>query len=257
MTAHTDFDKNGWKKDTSTIAHPATGANDPKSEAALSRREQLLEVLVFLFLIVPSMILSFVAVKHGALSFGLTAYATIMRDLALVGLILFFLRRNHEPIQQIGWIRGHWKKEIGIGIVLFIPMFFLIPVLENALQQIGFTGPAAPLPSYLTEKGLGEAVLAFILVIVVAVAEETIFRGYLILRFQSVAGGAQSAAVLSAIIFSLGHGYEGTAGAITVGFMGLYFAAVYLWRASLVAPVVMHFLQDFIGIVLAPLLGVK
>jgi len=42
-----------------------------------------------------------------------------------------------------------------------------------------------------------------------------------------------------------------------VGGMGLVFALVYLWRGSLVAPIVMHFLQDFIGIVLAPWLGLK
>jgi uncharacterized protein len=39
--------------------------------------------------------------------------------------------------------------------------------------------------------------------------------------------------------------------------MGLVFAWVYMRRKSLVAPIVMHFLQDFTGIVLAPLLGLK
>jgi membrane protease YdiL (CAAX protease family) len=63
--------------------------------------------------------------------------------------------------------------------------------------------------------------------------------------------------VLSAAIFALGHGYEGSAGVVTVGVMGLAFALVYLWRQSLVAPMVMHFLQDFIGIVLLPMLGMK
>jgi membrane protease YdiL (CAAX protease family) len=29
---------------------------------------------------------------------------------------------------------------------------------------------------------------------------------------------------------------------------------VYLWRGSLVAPIVMHFLQDFLAIVLLPIL---
>jgi membrane protease YdiL (CAAX protease family) len=230
---------------------------DLEAGAELSRKEQLLELLVFLFLIVPSMIFSFVAVKQGALSFGLTAFATIMRDLALVGLILFFLRRNHEPIQRIGWTAKHWRKEIGLGIALFIPMFFAIPVLEEALQQAGFTAPSTPLPSFLTAKDVVQLVLAFILVVVVAVAEETIFRGYVILRFGFVTKSARAAALLSAVLFSLGHGYEGTAGVVTVGFMGLFFALVYLWRWSLVAPVVMHFLQDFMGIVLAPLLGMK
>lgn len=60
--------------------------------------------------------------------------------------------------------------------------------------------------------------------------------------------------VLSAVIFSLGHGYEGTAGVIKVGMMGLISALVYVWRGSLVAPMVMHFLQDFLSIVLLPLL---
>jgi membrane protease YdiL (CAAX protease family) len=69
--------------------------------------------------------------------------------------------------------------------------------------------------------------------------------------------GPAWAALLSAFIFSLGHGYEGSSGVVTVGAMGFVFALVYLWRGSLVAPMVMHFLQDFIGIVLVPLLGLK
>jgi len=34
-------------------------------------------------------------------------------------------------------------------------------------------------------------------------------------------------------------------------------ALVYLWRGSLMAPIVMHFLQDFLSFVLSPLLGLK
>jgi len=44
---------------------------------------------------------------------------------------------------------------------------------------------------------------------------------------------------------------------VTVGVMGAVFAVIYLWRRTLVAPVVIHFLQDFLSIVLLPLLGVK
>jgi hypothetical protein len=53
-----------------------------------------LEVFVFLFLIVPSMVLSFFAVKKGDMSFGLVSVATILRDLSLVSLILFFSWRQ-------------------------------------------------------------------------------------------------------------------------------------------------------------------
>ena len=59
------------------------------------------------------------------------------------------------------------------------------------------------------------------------------------------------------MIFSLGHGYEGASGMVTVGVLGFVFAVVYLWRESLVAPITMHFLQDFMGVVLVPLLSLK
>jgi len=103
---------------------------------------------------------------------------------------------------------------------------------------------------------MAQSLLASLLVIVVAAAEETIFRGYLILRLQAVTA-SPAAAVFSSVTFALGHGYEGSAGVVTVGVMGLVLALVYLWRQSLVAPMVMHFLQDFIGTVLLPMLGMK
>jgi membrane protease YdiL (CAAX protease family) len=224
------------------------------SGVQLNRKEQALEVSVFLFLILPSMALSFFAVKQGTLSFALTAVATIMRDLGLLSLILFFLWRNREPIRQIGWTPGSGWREIPLGIALSIPLFCGAILLERALQGLGFSVPATPTPSFLAARGISEILLAFVLVVVVAITEETIFRGYLILRFRAATASCAAAVLLSAAIFSLGHGYEGSAGVVTIGVMGLVLALVYVWRKSLVAPIVMHFVQDFISIVVVALL---
>ena len=236
-----------------------TGLNNSKKVSRdspqLNCREQLVEVSVFLFLIVPSMVLSFFAVKQGSLSFVLVAFATILRDLALVSLILFFVWRNGEPISWIGWTFKNAWKEMGLGIGLYIPFFFAAGLFESALRVAGLSVPSTPLPSFMAARGMGELLLAIALVAVVALAEETIFRGYLILRLKAITVSPAAAALLSAAIFSLGHGYEGSAGVVTVGVMGLVFAFVYMWRQSLLAPIVMHFLQDFIGIVLLPLFG--
>jgi membrane protease YdiL (CAAX protease family) len=221
------------------------------------RTVQLIELAVFLFLIVPSMVLSFFMIKQGSMSFMLTAVSIILRDLALVSLILFLLWHNGEPIDRIGWsFRNGWK-DVALGLGLFIPLLYGTGLLERTLQSGGLSVPSTPLPSFLTAKGTVEFLVASLLVIVVAVAEETMFRGYLILRLKAVTASPVAAVVLSAAIFALGHGYEGSAGVVTVGVMGLVFALVYLWRQSLVAPMVMHFLQDFIGIVLLPVLGLK
>jgi len=221
------------------------------------KKARLYELSVFLFLIVPSMALSFFAVKQGDLNFMLVAWATILRDAALVCLILFFLWRNGEPAERMGWNFKNFWREVAVGLSLFIPLFFGASLLENLLQKAGFSLPLTPVPSYMTPCDMPKIVLAVCLVTVVAVAEETIFRGYLIMRFQDLNTGAPTAIVLSAFIFAIGHGYEGTAGVITVGVMGLAFALVYLWRRSLVAPMIMHCLVDFISIVLVPVLGMK
>ncbi len=218
-------------------------------------RERSVELWVFLFLIVPSLVLSFFAVRQGSLSFPLIAIATIFRDLSLLSLILFFIWRNREPITAIGWTAPDVSKEIGIGIALFIPLFFTASILESTLHKAGLSAPSTPLPALVSEKGITQFILALLLVIVVAVVEETIFRGYLMLRIREVTSSPAAAVLLSAVIFALGHGYEGTASVVTIGVMGAFLALIYQWRKSLIAPIVMHFLQDFIGIVLIPFLN--
>ena len=132
-----------------------------------------------------------------------------------------------------------------------------LPVPDRALSYfipsqtgIGFDGSSSLVPG----RSPADLLLALALVAVVAISEETIFRGYLLLRFRSVFGSTWPALLIASVIFMLGHGYEGGAGALTVGVTGAVCGAVYLWRRSLVAPVTMHFLLDAIAIILAPLL---
>jgi membrane protease YdiL (CAAX protease family) len=214
----------------------------------------LIEVLVFLVLIVPSMVLSFlVKSKLGRLDFVSMASAIIVRDLALASLVFYFIWRNGETLRDLGWTWKNGWQEVFLGLALFLPFTFVANVLGNFLRHAGLSGPTRS-PAFLTAHGPDEIVLGIVLVVIVALAEETIFRGYLLLRFRGAHMRPLVAALLSSVIFSLGHGYEGTAGVVTVGYMGLTFALLLLWRGSLVAPVILHFFQDFSGIVLPALL---
>jgi uncharacterized protein len=220
-----------------------------------SRKEQFIEVVVFLFLIVPSMVLSYFTRSEGEAEFMITASAIIVRDLALVSLVMFFLWRNGESISLVGWKREGWVKEVLIGIALFPLFFFILGAVAYLLQGIGFNIPPTGEQKFLAAVSISQMALAFLLVVTVAIVEETIFRGYLLLRFVHITRSGTWAVIVSAVIFSLGHGYEGSAGVGTVGIMGMVFAVIYLWRGNIIAPVVIHFLQDFLGILLAPLLS--
>ncbi len=227
---------------------------EPESCIGASRKSQIIEVAIFLFLIMPSVLISLMAVRRGGLTFSTVAFSIIFRDLALVALILFFLWHNREPRARIGWVARNPLKEALVGLLLFVPVAASAGAVAYILRGAGFSLPDTP-PPFLTPQGAGEIALAIFLVVIVAIAEETIFRGYLILRFTTIAGNTIAAAAISSFFFSLGHGYQGSAGILAVGFLGFLYSLVYLWRGSVIAPTVMHFIQNFLGIVVAPWLA--
>lgn len=228
--------------------------------------EQLVELAVFLVIILPPMAISFYVFffktqtpwDFRVWDFRLFAISSIFHNIGLVGLIFFFLWRNGEPFQSLGWNFKNGWRDIGLGLLIFLPLIFGIVVLDIVLKAAGLTAPLETLPSFLaaSAKVKKELLLAFLFVVDTALAEEIIFRGYLILRFKAITASPAAAVLLSAAIFALGHGWKGAAGVVTMGFVGLFYGLVYLRRQSLVAPMIMHFLQD-IGIVLIPLFGIK
>ncbi|HSE84013.1 MAG TPA: type II CAAX endopeptidase family protein [Thermodesulfobacteriota bacterium] len=224
---------------------------DSEAKTAPPRIRRLIEVSSFLFLfILLSAIFSFFMVGPDGLKFVPVALSVILRNLVLVGLVIFLLRREGEPLSLIGWTFRDISEEIRLGIVLFIPLFFGSGLLIKVLEAAGLSVSPTPVPLFLIPSGAGEFILSFIFIVVVAFSEEIIFRGYLIHRLQSITSSLSLAVLLSCVIFSLGHGYAGAAGAVTTGLIGLALAIIYIWRQSLVAPIVMHFLQDFVGIFL-------
>ncbi len=218
------------------------------------RPKALVELLVFLFLIVPSMALSFFATHQANLSFPVVALSTILRDLALLALIFYFAWRDREPLGRLGWRYETLDGDIVWGFVLYVPLVVVVSLAEQGFRAAGLSGPAAPPEARFHFVGAGQLALAVALVLVVAISEETIFRGYIFLRLRTVTGSTAVAVLLASIIFAIGHGYEGPLGVATVGFMGLLFNLIYLWRKSLVTPMILHFLQDFLAVVVAPFL---
>lgn len=220
-------------------------------------REQLFELLAFCFLILPGLAFSFTAGSSSKENFLPGVIGVIFSDLALVTLICFFLWHNSESFTRIGWVSKGYEKEIVLGMVLYFPLIYGLSFVEKLFQSVNLVSSRGHIPPFLEPTGTIQQIVATLMILIVAFTEETIFRGYLILRLKSITGSPIVAIVVSSIIFSIGHGYEGLVGVIIVGIMGTCFAIIYVWRKSLVAPIVMHFMQDFVAIVLLPQMADK
>jgi uncharacterized protein len=217
------------------------------------RKLQTKEAAVVILLVIPLLfyMVLFLLVKS-AVPFPVATSLIILRDVAAMILLFSLLKRNKEPLSLIGWsFKSHWK-DIFLGIVLFLPFSSMISHIAGFLSDIGLAHSQQSL-SFLSYNGTGNTLLAIIFVIVVAISEETIFRGYLIWRLRGVTGNIGLAVILSIISFALGHSYLGTLGIVTAGLMGGIFALIFLWRKNLVAVITMHFLQDFFALMLSHL----
>lgn len=214
------------------------------------RQAYFIETVIYLSLLLPPLGLAF-GVNQDKLTFPLVAGAVMVHDVALTALALYLVWRSGEGIGSIGWVRARVAREAAIGAALFIPLFIGVALLVALLRAAGF--PASPQPpAFLLPRSDGEYVLAVALLSVVAVAEESIFRGYLLRRFSQVTGNRVWAVIFSSVIFAIGHAYQGPLGVVAVGAIGVGLALVYLWRGSLVAPITMHFIQNCIGMLIAP-----
>lgn len=208
-----------------------------------------LEVWVFLFLIVPSMLFSYIGMQTIKLNFVTLALSTIFRDLGLLFLVLFFLWHNGEGFEHIGLTVRKFGDEAVLGGFLFFPLFFLASIVQHFFQKLGLSVPEKSIAVLTGPKDTLQLILAAFLLIIVAITEETIFRGYLIRRFEELTRSKASALFISTAFFALGHGYEGVVGVSIVSLLGLVYGLVFIWRGSLIAPMVMHFLQNYLGLI--------
>jgi membrane protease YdiL (CAAX protease family) len=91
-----------------------------------------------------------------------------------------------------------------------------------------------------------EAALFRGLSITAGVCEEIVCRGFLIWYLGSYVG-VWPAVFLAAVVFGIGHLYQGRAGVIRTGATGLLMGILYLGTGSLLFPVILHAAVDLQG----------
>jgi uncharacterized protein len=219
-----------------------------------SQRIYQFELFVLALFFLPTIAFSLLRGSVPHLPFHSVALSSIFQNSAYAALILYFVWRNREQMQDIGLSTRQWHRELLVGILLFLPFSIAVGLIERMFRLAGLSAPTE-LPSFLLLTETTDYLLAPLFLVVVAFAEELIFRGYLIHRLKQLTGNIKAAVLISSLIFSLGHGYQGSLGVATVGAMGVLFGVVYLWRESLIAPMTMHLIQNFIGLVVAPYFG--
>jgi membrane protease YdiL (CAAX protease family) len=156
-------------------------------------------------------------------------------------------------LAAIGLRPPSWKGfALGIAVAaLFIAI--IGPVLMRMPGWLGLPGFDAGLQKAAAAPGW----LLLASILVVAGAEEVLYRGYAIERLEALTGSTVLACALSAALFALAHvpmwGW-GASSATLVS--GAIFAALYAWQRDLFPLVIAHVATDIAGLLL-PRLAMK
>ena len=143
------------------------------------------------------------------------------------------------------WLRGlnwsavglrkpkNWRKVPLLAIVSAVVICLIVnlvfgPVVErlagNSPSNTRFENVRGNLPALIGWLSVAWTLAAF--------GEEMIFRGYFMNRIVDLSGNGRagwiSALLLSSLLFGMGHGYQGLAGAIGTTEIGLLLGALYL-----------------------------
>jgi membrane protease YdiL (CAAX protease family) len=172
---------------------------------------------------------------------------------AVVVLALWSLSgRPLERLMSLEWLPTGWWTGVAWSAVLLACVLLVAQVTAVWGNEAGLSSlkkQMAPVEGYLPHTPL-ELKLFLAVSLAAGVCEEIVYRGYLLAYFDSLAGPA-GAVLASTFIFGLGHAYQGAAGIMRTGVMGLLFAGAYMATGNLVAPVLVHAVNDAASGVLA------
>jgi uncharacterized protein len=179
---------------------------------------------------------------------------TFFFELILFMLIWIWIRRAGFSMREL--IGGRWKSvesfliDVAVAIGFFIvAAIFLVGVrialgtldIHNLNKQLADTkrtlGPLIPHTPLEAGLFVGLSVAA-------GLFEEIIFRGYLQRQIGALAGNAFLGILGSAMIFGLGHGYQGGRMMIVIGIYGALFGVLAHFWKSLRPGMMAHAFQD-------------
>jgi uncharacterized protein len=171
---------------------------------------------------------------------------TMAWEWLIFGYIYWGLRRRGKEFRNIAGER--WKSpaiffmDVGISVGFWIVAAI---VLFGAVRLVPAPGMQEA-ARRLAPNGLLESLVWVALSITAGICEETIFRGYLqrqlVAWFRNVPFGV----LLSAVLFGLGHIYQGIRATYTIGVYGLLFGMLAELRGNLRPGMLVHAWHDSI-----------
>ena len=178
-----------------------------------------------------------------SLRMKLTFYVKIVcAQWFLSAAMLLILRRHGLSAGDAGERLGDSHLTLGVTLALLI---VLAVVSQIILRRVRRAQPAALVRTLGRMRKLvpafGLEMVAFVVVCLTAgVCEEMLCRGWMVNLLRAATGSTWAAVMASAVVFGIGHAYQGAKAMLRTIFVGLQLAVLYVMVGSLIPGQILH-----------------
>jgi membrane protease YdiL (CAAX protease family) len=164
-------------------------------------------------------------------------------------LVLYVRMGAHKRGLRVRYlVGGRWAtptavmKDIALGAGLW--------ALWIGLMNPHVLGGGTNAAQGLIPRGILERLVWIPVALSAGFCEEVAFRGYLQKQFQAITGSAGWAVLIQAIVFGIGHLYEGMGQVGRIALFGVLFGLLAVWRNSLRPGMITHAWSDIFGVII-------
>ena len=142
-------------------------------------------------------------------------------------------------------IGGRWKswKDIARDLLLCVPFVIVWELAARGMHHLLGPDEAKSIGSLLPQSAI-EIVLWIAVSITAGICEEVVFRGYFQRQFAAYTGSVAAGVLLQAVVFGLGHSYQGLKQAVLISGLGVLYGCFAAWRRSLRPNMMAHAWTD-------------
>ncbi len=205
---------------------------------------------------------------HGVLAYGrlraagdpiptrtkLRLYGTIVvMEWALVAATVAVAHRHGLGLRDLGQTFGNPPLTLAVTLLGLLGLLALTGFNRRQIRRASREELEATVARARKFVPVGTTqIAAFALVSVTAgICEEILYRGWLVTFLSALVGSVWIGMIAAAVIFGIGHAYQGRQGMIATGLLGALFGSMFVMVKSLVPGQVIHAAIDFVNGILA------
>ncbi len=187
---------------------------------------------------------------------GGVMFGSIVGLSAMIGVVAsvvtIAIQYEHYTLASLGLRGMRWQAlALGLGLAAFF-VYVFTPAIVWLLARLPFGGFEAG----LAKVSVVPTWLLVITILIVASAEEFLYRAYAVERLAGMTGSYWLAGVMAVLVFGAAHIPNwGLGAALTTVISGAILTGVYLWQRDLAANVIAHVVTDVVGLIVMPALA--